>query len=99
LTCENVQNPCTRSELVLATDSGFDLRMTDDQLPDPNTPQWSLAWAAKDVLRRYLGPKYDRGLPVLIADAVIAQLQRSGWKLETLPPNPPHSTFGPPVAR
>ena len=60
---KSVQNPCTCSALVLRADSGFDLVMSDEQLPDPNTPEWSVAWAAREVLRRHLGPRYDRNLP------------------------------------
>jgi hypothetical protein len=31
-----------------------------DPLPDPESPEWPIAWAAKEVLRRHLGPKFDR---------------------------------------
>ena len=65
-----------------------------DQMPDPNTPEWPIAWAAKEVLRRNLGPKFDRSLPSRLAEAIVARLRLSRWKLVKEPPNPPHSTFG-----
>jgi hypothetical protein len=34
-----------------------------DPMPDPGTLEWPIAWAAKEVLRRHLGPKFDRRLP------------------------------------
>ncbi|MGH2397478.1 MAG: hypothetical protein ACRDFW_10940 [bacterium] len=96
---KSVQNPCTCSALVLRADSGFDLVMSDEQLPDPNTPEWSVAWAAREVLRRHLGPRYDRNLPSFLAKAVMERMRLSGWLLTKKPPNPPHSTYGPPLDR
>jgi hypothetical protein len=37
--------------------------------PDPETPEWPVAWAAKEVLRRHLGVSFDRRLPQWIATA------------------------------
>ena len=70
-----------------------------DPLPDPETPEWSIAWAAKDVLRRHLGPRFDRGLPSLLAKAISERLRLSKWRLVKDPPNPAHSTFGPTTDR
>ena len=65
-----------------------------DPMPDPSTPEWSIAWAAKKVLRLHLGPKYNRLLPVLLADEILKHLNLSGWLLNKRPPSPPHSTPG-----
>jgi hypothetical protein len=66
----------------------------DDPLPDPSTPEWSIAWAAKKVLRMHLGPKFDRRLPSFLADAILKHMRLSGWLLSKRPPSPPHSTPG-----
>jgi hypothetical protein len=69
--------------------------MTDpDPMPDPSTPEWPIAWAAKEILRRYLGPKFDRRLPSLLATAVVERMRLSKWRITKEPPNPPHSTPG-----
>jgi hypothetical protein len=69
--------------------------MNDEQLPDPNTPEWSVARAATEVLRRHLGPRYDRNLPSFLAKALIERMRLSDWVLRKKRPNPPHSTCGP----
>jgi hypothetical protein len=68
-----------------------------DDLPDPATPERSIAWAAKEVLRRHLGPLFDRHLPSFLAKAIVERLRLSKWRLVKEPPNPTHSTFGPPT--
>ena len=70
-----------------------------DPLPDPETPEWSIAWAAKEVLRRHLGPRFDRNLPSFLAKAITERLRLSKWRMVKEPPDPPHSTFGPPTNR
>jgi hypothetical protein len=40
-------------------------------MPDPESPEWPVAWAAKEVLRRHLGPKFDRRLPLFLAKAIL----------------------------
>lgn len=70
-----------------------------DLIPDPETPEWSVFWAAKEVLRRHLGPRFDRNLPSFLAKAVVERLRLSKWRLVKEPPNPPHSTHGPPIDR
>jgi hypothetical protein len=63
--------------------------------PDPNSAEWTIAWAIKRTLRLHLGPRH-RHLPSVIAQEVVAALRLSKWRLEKEPPDPPHSTFGPP---
>ena len=65
-----------------------------DPLPDPSTPEWPIAWAAKEVLRRHLGPKFDRHLPRIIAKAVVERMRLTNWRITKGPPNPPHETPG-----
>ena len=70
------------------------MRDQDDLLPDPSTPEWPIAWAAKEVLRRFLGPKFDRRLPGHLATAIVERMQLTRWRTTKEPPDPPHSTFG-----
>jgi hypothetical protein len=63
-------------------------------MPDPHSPEWPIAWAAKEILRRYLGPKFDRRLPSLLATAVVERMRLSKWRITKGPPRPPHSTPG-----
>jgi hypothetical protein len=65
-----------------------------DPMPDPDTPEWPVAWAAKEVLRRHVGPKFDRGLPLLLAKAILERMRLTRWRISKEPPDPPHSTFG-----
>jgi hypothetical protein len=64
-----------------------------DPIPDPSTPEWTIAWTIKRALRLHLGPRH-RYLPVTIAREVVAALRLSKWRITKEPPNPPHSTFG-----
>jgi hypothetical protein len=66
---------------------------TDPQ-PDPETPEWSIWWAAKEVLRLHQGPRFDRRLPSLLAGAIIERMRLCRWRITKEPPNPPHSTPG-----
>ena len=69
--------------------------MTDpDPLPDPSTPEWPIAWAARKVLRLHLGPRFDRRLPVFLASAIVEHMRLSNWVITKGPPRPPHSTPG-----
>jgi len=70
------------------------MRDQDDPLPDPATPEWSIVWAAKKVLRLHLGPKFDRRLPSYLAKSIIEHMRLSGWLLSKRPPDPPHGTPG-----
>jgi hypothetical protein len=65
-----------------------------DPLPDPSTPEWPIAWAARKVLRLHLGPKFDRHLPALLARAIVEHMRLSNWVITKAPPRPPHSTPG-----
>jgi hypothetical protein len=65
-----------------------------EPFPDPNSPEWTIAWTIKRALRLHLGPKH-RYLPATIAREVVAALHLSKWRLVKEPPSPPHSTFGP----
>jgi len=65
-----------------------------DPMPDPETPEWPIAWAAKEVLRRHLGPKFDRRLPQWIAAAIVERMRLTRWLIVKRPPDPPHSTPG-----
>ena len=57
-----------RQPLTLCSLSVLLLRMSDtDHVPDPEKPEWSAAWAATQVLRRHLRPKFDRRLPLFLA--------------------------------
>jgi hypothetical protein len=67
----------------------------DDHMPDPRSPEWTIAWTIKRELRAHLGPKFKRFLPVHLADEIVKALRLSKWRLVKEPPNPPHSTFGP----
>jgi hypothetical protein len=67
----------------------------EDPVPNPETPEWPIAWASKEVLRRHLGPKFDRRLPSLLATAIIERRMRlTRWLIVKRPPDPPHSTPG-----
>jgi hypothetical protein len=66
----------------------------EDPVPDPETPEWPIAWAAREVLRRHLGPKFDRRLPSLLASAIIERMRLTRWLITKRPPDPPHSTPG-----
>ena len=65
-----------------------------DPMPDPETPEWPVAWAAKEVLRRHLGPKFDRRLPMFLAKAILERMRLTKWRISKEPPDPPHSTPG-----
>lgn len=64
-----------------------------DPMPDPETPEWTVAWAIKRALRLHLGPQH-KYLPVTIARDVVAALKLSNWRISKGPPHPPHSTPG-----
>jgi hypothetical protein len=64
-----------------------------DPMPDPESPEWTIAWTIKKALRLHLGPRH-RYLPATIAREVVATLRLSKWRLVKDPPNPPHSTPG-----
>jgi hypothetical protein len=66
----------------------------DDPMPDPKSPEWTIAWTIKRELRTHLGPKFKCYLPTHLAREVAKALRLSGWRLEKQPPNPPHSTPG-----
>jgi hypothetical protein len=64
-----------------------------DPMPDPHSPEWTIAWTIKKALRLHLGPRH-RYLPATIAREVVAALRLSKWRLVKDPPSPPHSTPG-----
>jgi hypothetical protein len=64
-----------------------------DPTPDPETPEWTIAWAIKRALRLHLGPRH-KYLPSIISREVTAALRLSGWFLVKKPPSQPHSTPG-----
>jgi hypothetical protein len=64
-------------------------------MPDPHSPEWSIARATKEVLRRHLGPKFDRRLPSFLATAIMERMRLSRWRITKEPPDPQHSTPGP----
>ena len=65
-----------------------------DPMPDPESPEWPVAWAAKEVLRRHLGPKFDRRLPLFLAKAILERMRLTKWRITKEPPDDPHSTPG-----
>jgi len=60
-----------------------------DRMPDPESPEWTVAWAAKRVLRLHLGPRYKRSLLRMPADEIVKALRGSKWRIMKEPPNPP----------
>jgi hypothetical protein len=46
------------------------------------------------VLRRHLGPKFDRRLPLFLAKAILERMRLTRWRISKEPPDPPHSTPG-----
>jgi superfamily I DNA/RNA helicase len=50
--------------------------------------------AAKEVLRRYLGPKFDRRLALFLAKAILERMRLTKWRVSRESPDPPHSTPG-----
>ena len=62
--------------------------------PTPRRPEWPLAWAAKEVLRRHLGLKFDRRLPLFLAKAILERMRLTKWRISKEPPDAPHSTPG-----
>lgn len=65
----------------------------DDPVPDPQSPEWPIAWAAKEVLRWHLGPKFDRRLPSFLATAIIERMKLTRWLIIKRPPDPPFHTW------
>ena len=61
---------------------------------DPSTPEWSVAFTAKRVLRMFLGPRYNRRVPVFLADEIVKHMRLTNWLITKRPPDPPHSTPG-----
>jgi hypothetical protein len=57
-------------------------------------PEWPLAWAAKEALRRYLVPKFGRCLPLFLAKAILERMRLTKWRISKEPPDAPHSTPG-----
>ena len=62
-----------------------------DPMPDPHSPEWTVAWTAKRVLRTHLGPRVKRFLPVILAEEIIKALRGSKWRIIKEPPNAAHS--------
>jgi hypothetical protein len=56
-----------------------------DPMPGPSTPEWPIARAAKEVLRRYLGPTFDRRLPSLLAAAIMERMRLTRWRITKEP--------------
>jgi hypothetical protein len=46
------------------------------------------------VLRRHLGPKFDRRLPLFLAKAILERMRLTKWRITKEPPGDPHSTPG-----
>jgi hypothetical protein len=70
-------------------------RMADtDPMPDPESPEWTIAWTIKRELRTHWGPKFKRFLPRHLALEITKALRQSKWRLVKDPPSPPHSTPG-----
>lgn len=89
------QRPATASRLhCVPVLFSYEHMPDDNPMPDPQTPGWPIAWAAKEVLRRHLGPKFDRRLPTLLATAIIERMKLTRWLIIKGPPDPPHSTLG-----
>jgi hypothetical protein len=65
-----------------------------DPMPDPETPEWPIDWAAKEVPRRPLGPKFDRRPPLFLAAAIMERMELTRWLIIKRPPDPPLSTPG-----
>ncbi len=57
-------------------------------MPDPESPEWSVACAAKQDL----DPKFDRRLPLFLAKAILERMRLSKWRISKEPPDPSHST-------
>jgi hypothetical protein len=85
-----------RGSLARRSATWLESTMTDDaqQLPDPATPEWTIALALRRSLRMHLGPRHG-AVPAELARAVADSLRGAGWHFEKEPPNPAHSTFGP----
>jgi hypothetical protein len=96
---KSVQNPCTCSALVLRADSGFDLVMSDEQLPIRTLPNGP----SRGPLGKFCADISAQGTiatcPRFLAKAVMERMRLSGWLLTKKPPNPPHSSYGPPLDR
>ena len=46
------------------------------------------------MMRRHLGPKFDRRLSLFLAKAILERMRLAKWRISKEPPDPPHSTFG-----
>src|SRR5262245_26445265 len=57
-----------------------------DPTPDPESPEWPITWAAKEVQRRHLGPKFDRRLPRWIATAIVSACGSRGGSSSNVRP-------------
>jgi len=53
------------------------VRQSFGHIPNPNSPEWPIAWAAKEVLRRYLGPKFGRRRPSFLATAIVELMRHA----------------------
>ena len=67
----------------------------DDPMPDPHSPEWTVAWTVRRMLRMYFGPRLKRFLSKIIADEVIKDLRGSNWLITKGEPPPPFGTPGP----
>ena len=52
-----------------------------DPMPDPESPEWPVAWTAKEALRRHLGPTFDRRLPLFLAKAILERMRLTKWRV------------------
>jgi hypothetical protein len=48
----------------------------------------------QEVLRRHLGSKFDRRLPLFLAKAILERMRLTKWRITKEPPDAPHSTPG-----
>jgi hypothetical protein len=64
-----------------------------DPMPDPHSPEWTIAWAIKRALRLHLGKRHAY-LQASIAKDVVEALKHSRWIIIRRPPDLPHSTPG-----
>ena len=71
----------------------FESMSEPDNLPAPETAEWTVGWTIKRALRMHLGPRHGY-LPWMIARDVVAALRLSNWRITKGPPRPPHSTPG-----
>jgi hypothetical protein len=64
-----------------------------DPMPDPKSPEWPVAWAAKRCCAGTWGQSSIGAFPCS-QKAILERMRLTKWRISKEPPDDPHSTPG-----